>query len=317
MKAGEEMIWRRKRIGLALGGGGARGLAHIGVFRAFETESIPIDFIAGTSIGALVGACFAAGMKSRELEEVLNRFLESPTFQDSALKSIKEMQASKRLSLTQKIQAFFKNRIMLAQAMFRPGILHAEDFQAMIDYFVPDIQIEELLIPFVAVATDLISGYPVVLSRGPLRKAVMASCAVPGAVPPVKDDGRLLSDGGIASPVPTLVAREQGAEFVVAVTVDSQIKARDEIGSAMDVYVRAAEIMSFHVEQEKLRQADAVIRPNVGDLHWTDFEQATDLIREGERAVLENLGDVKRALPLWKRWSKSFPKRTALPDVQD
>ncbi len=310
------MIWRRKRIGLALGGGGARGLAHIGVLRAFKTESIPIDYIAGTSIGALVGAAFASGTESRELEEVLNRFLESPTFQDSALKSIKEMQANKRLSLTQKVQAFFKNRIMLAQAMFRPGILHAEDFQAMIDYFVPDIRIEELRIPFVAVATDLISGYPVVLSSGSLRKAVMASCAVPGAVPPVKDNGRLLSDGGIASLVPTLVAREQGAEFVVAVTVDSEIKARDEIGSAMDVYVRAAEIMSFHLEQEKLRQADAVIRPNVGGLHWTDFEQATDLIREGERAALDNMGNVKRAFPLLKRWWKFSAVRPPLPDTQ-
>jgi NTE family protein len=310
------MIWRRKRIGLALGGGGARGLAHIGVLRAFETESIPIDFIAGTSIGALVGAAFAAGIESRELEEVLNRFLESPTFQDSALKSIKEMQANKRLSLTHKIQAFFKNRILLAQAMFRPGILHAEDFQAMIDYFVPDILIEELPIPFVAVATDLISGFPVVLSRGSLREAVMASCAVPGAVPPVKDDGMLLSDGGIASNVPALVARKQGAEFVVAVTVDSEIKARGEIASAMDVYVRAAEIMSFHLEQEELKQADAVIRPNVGCLHWTDFEQATDLIREGERAVLENLGDLKKAFSLPKRWSRAFSKRHALPHVQ-
>jgi len=310
------MIWRRKRIGLALGGGGARGLAHIGILRAFETQSIPIDLIAGTSIGALVGAAFASGMESRELEEVLNRFLESPTFQDSALKSIKEMQANKRLSLTQKIQAFFKNRIILAQAMFRPGILHAEDFQAMIDYFVPDIRIEELGIPFVAMATDLISGYPVVLSRGSLRKAVMASCAVPGAVPPVKDDGKLLADGGIASLVPTLVARERGAEFVVAVTVDSEIRARDEIGSAMDVYVRAAEIMSFHLEQEALKQADAVIRPNVGSLHWTDFEQATDLIREGERAALDNMKNVKRAFPLLKRWSKFSAIRPALPDTQ-
>ena len=261
-------------------------------------------------------ASFAAGTDSRELEEVLNQFLASPTFQDSALKSIKEMQASRRLSLTQKIQAFFKNRIMLAQAMFRPGILHAEDFQAMIDYFVPDIQFEEVRIPFVAVATDLISGYPAVLSSGSLRKAVMASCAVPGAVPPVKDNGRLLSDGGIASLVPTLVARKQGAEFVVAVTVDNEIKARDEIGSAMDVYVRAAEIMSFHLEQEKLRLADVVIRPDVGRLHWTDFEQATDLIRDGEEAALAHLGDVKRAFPFWKRWPNPFARRHGLPAVQ-
>jgi NTE family protein len=305
------MIWKRKRIGIALGGGGARGLAHIGVFRAFEEESIPIDVIAGTSIGALVGAAFANGISSREMGELVDGFLESPTFQDSALKSIKEMQESKHFSLTQKIQAFFKNRIILAQAMFRPGILHAEDFQAMIDYFLPDIEMKELKIPFVAVATDLVSGYPVAISGGSLRKAVMASCAVPGAVPPVADDGRLLSDGGIVSLVPTSVVRQMGAEFVVAVTVGSEIETADEMKTAMDVYVRATNIMSFHLEQGDLKEADAVIRPDVGNLHWTDFLLARDLIREGEKATREHMVDVKKALPFFKRWTSRSPENRA------
>jgi NTE family protein len=296
-----EMIWRRKRIGLALGAGGARGLAHIGVFRAFEDESIPVDLIAGSSIGALVGAAFASGITSHEMDAMVRKFLESPTFQDSALKSIKEVQDSKSFTLTQKIQAFFKNRIILAQAMFRPGVLHADDFQAMIDFFLPDIKVEDLKIPFVAVATDLISGYPVVLSEGSLRKAVMASCAVPGAVPPVREDDRLLSDGGIVSFVPTLIARKRGAEFVVAVTVGSEIHARDEVKSAMDVYVRAADITSFHLEQENLKQADVIIRPKVGNLHWTDFLLAEDLISEGEKAARESMPAVKGALSFFRR----------------
>jgi NTE family protein len=301
------MIWRRKRIGLALGGGGARGLAHIGVFRAFEEESIPIDMIAGSSIGALVGAVFASGITAREMDAMVSDFLESPTFQDSALKSIKEVQESKRLTLTQKIQAFFKNRIILAQAMFRPGVLHEHDFQAMIDFFLPDIKIEDLKIPFVAVATDLISGYPVVLSKGSLRKAVMASCAVPGAVPPVRNGDRLLADGGIVSLVPTLTARRWGAEFVVAVTVGSEIQARDEITSAMDVYVRAADITSFHLAQEDLKQADVIIRPKVGTLHWTDFLLARDLISEGEKAARGSMPAVKRALPFFRRLRPHMP----------
>ena len=298
-----KMIWRRKRIGLALGGGGARGLAHIGVLRAFEEESIPVDVIAGTSIGALVGAAFASGISSIEMGERVDSFLESPTFQDSALKSIKEVQETKHLGLAQKIQAFFKNRIILAQAMFRPGILHAEDFQAMIDYFLPDIEIGDLQIPFVAVATDLVSGYPVPISQGSLRKAVMASCAVPGAVPPVEDDGKLLSDGGIVSLVPTSIVREMGAEFVVAVTVGGEIETDDEMKTAMDVYVRATNIMGFHLEQGDLKEADAVIRPDVGNLHWTDFLLARDLIREGEKATREHMVDVKKALPFFKRWA--------------
>ena len=295
------MIWRRKRIGLALGAGGARGLAHIGVFKTFEDESIPVDLIAGSSIGALVGAAFASGITAHEMEAMVNDFLESPTFQDSALRSIKEVQESKSFTLTQKIQAFFKNRIILAQAMFRPGVLHEHDFQAMIDFFLPDIKIEDLKIPFVAVATDLIGGHSIVLSKGPLRKAVMASCAVPGAVPPVRNGDRLLSDGGIVSFVPSLIARNRGAEFVVAVSVGSEIQARDEITSAMDVYVRAADITSYHLEQENLKQADVIIRPKVGGLHWTDFLLARDLIFEGEKAARERMPAVKRALPFFSR----------------
>lgn len=296
------MIWRRKKIGLALGGGGARGLAHIGVLKVFEEESIPIDCIAGTSIGALVGGAFAAGMRANELEEMTSRFLESSTFKDSALQSIKEMQESKQLTLTQKIQAFLKNRFLLAHAMFRPGLLHSENFQAMIDYFIPELAIEDLQIPFVAVATDLMSGYAVQLLHGSLRKAVMASCAVPGAVPPIEDDGMLLSDGGIVNLVPTGVVREQGAEFVVAVTVGPEIRSHEELRTAMDIYVRATDIMTFHLEQHKLKQADVIIHPNVGALHWTDFLLAKDLIQEGEIAARKSLQEIRKAMPVLKRW---------------
>ncbi|MBW2022915.1 MAG: patatin-like phospholipase family protein, partial [Deltaproteobacteria bacterium] len=275
------MIWRRKKIGLALGGGGARGMAHIGVLRVFEKQGIPIDIIVGTSIGALVGACYACGFDSFDLERRVDDFLNTPDFQNSAFKNIKEIQKSKKLSFTQKIQAFFKNQFILTYAMFRAGILQYEDFQAMVDFFVPDVRIEDCNPPFRAVAADIASGQAVVLSRGPLRKAVMASCAVPAAVPPVDFDGRLLCDGGVVHLVPTTVARDEGAEFVVAVSVNSDIRSSDEFYSAMDIYVRSTEIMCYHLEKCRLEKADVVIHPEVGDLHWTDFTLASDLIEFG------------------------------------
>lgn len=297
------MLRRRKRLGLALGGGGARGLAHIGVIRAFEEESIPVDIVVGTSIGALVGASYASGTGADEMENKINEFLNSPTFQESALKSIKEIEASKRLTLSQKIQSFFKKRLYLAKAMFRAGMLQSEDFQAMIDYFVPDIQIQDTRVPFRAVATDLVSGQPMVISEGSLRKAVMASCAVPGAVAPLEEDSMLLSDGGIVNLVPTTVAREEGAEFVVAVSVNIDIYSEEKFCSALDIYLRAAEIVSFHLERSKLEEADVVIRPRVGDLHWTDFSLAEDLIQEGEKAAREELGIIQKELHFPKRWA--------------
>ncbi|MDY6880184.1 MAG: patatin-like phospholipase family protein [Desulfatiglans sp.] len=297
------MMGKRKRIGLALGGGGARGMAHIGVLKVLDAETIPIDIIAGTSIGALVGAAYSSGLAPSELEEMIESFLDSSTFQNSALKSMKEFQDRKKLSFTQKIQGFFKNQILLFQAMFKPGMLDTEDFQAMIDFFLPDIQIEDTRVPFRAVATDLVSGQALVMSQGSLRRAVMASCAVPGAVPPLNEGGMFLSDGGIINMVPASVVREEGAEFVVAVSVNGDINEGEDFKSVMDIYVRAHEIMSYHLENLKLEEADVSIRPDVGSLHWTDFVLAEDLIEEGERAAKEKLHDLRKALPLAKRWA--------------
>jgi NTE family protein len=291
-------IWKRKRksIGLVLGGGGARGLAHIGVIRALEEESIPIDIVVGTSIGALVGALYATGVGADEMEKMVDEFFKGSTFQKSALKSIKDVQIGKRLTITQKIQAFFRGRLYLAKALFKAGVLKTEAFQAMIDYFVPDIKIQDTQVRFRAVVTDLVSGQPVVMSQGSLRKAVMASCAVPGSVPPLEEDRMLLSDGGIVNLVPTTVARDEGADFVVAVSVNNDIYSEEKLCSALDIYARAAEIESFHLEQSSLEEADVVIRPRVDGLHWTDFSLARDLIQEGERVAREKLDMIRKAL---------------------
>ncbi len=305
------MFWRRKKIGVALGGGGARGMAHIGVLRVLEREEIPIDIITGTSIGALVGACYASGLDSFDLERRVDEFLNTPDFQDSAFKKIREIQKSKKLSFTQKVQAFFKNQFILTYAMFRAGILQYEDFQAMVDFFVPDIKIEQCKVPFRAVAAELASGEAVVLSQGSLRKAVMASCAVPAAVPPVEMDGRLLCDGGIVHLVPTTVARDEGAEFVVAVSVNPNISSSEEFWSAMDIYVRSTEIMCYHLEKCRLEKADVVIHPRVGDLHWTDFTQARDLVEFGVIATEQKIGEIRKGLSITKRLLLKGKARTA------
>ncbi|MFH1573914.1 MAG: patatin-like phospholipase family protein [Acidobacteriota bacterium] len=298
------MLRNRKPIGLVLGGGGARGLSHIGVLRVFEDESIPIDLIVGSSMGALVGGAFAAGLDTYALERRLEEFLESPVFQDSALKSIREIQASRELTLPQKIQAFFKNRLFLAQAMFRPGMLQPEEFQAMVDFFLPDIDVRDTQLRFRAVATDLRSAEPVVFSQGSLRKAVMASCAVPGALPPIRDGERLLADGGVIHMVPTTIAREEGARFVVAVSVTGGFKSAEKLSTAVDIYIRSANIGSFHLEKNLLKQADVVILPRVGNLHWTDFELARDLVVEGERAARAELPAIRKGLPVFRRLSR-------------
>jgi NTE family protein len=185
----------------------------------------------------------------------------------------------------------------------------------MIDFFVPDIQIQDTQITYRAVGTDLVSGQSVVMSEGPLRRAVMVNCAVPGAVPPVEVNGMLLSDGGSINIVPTMVAREEGANFVVAVSVRGDIHSDDEFGSAVNICFRAADIMGFHFKTYMLDKADVVIQPRVGSLHWTEFGLAKDLVREGERAAREKLRLLRKTLPLSRRWALFHPSRKALQKI--
>jgi NTE family protein len=289
------MFWKRKRVGLALGGGGARGLAHIGVLRVLEKEGIPIDLIAGTSIGALVGGAYASGSSSDELQKKAEEYLNSHEFRSSTIRAFEAAHAKGEVGLAQKIETYLRNHFYLIQAMFRPGILSNEDFQATIDYFIPDIEIEETRIPFRAVATDLVSGEEITFSEGSLRQAVMASCAVPGAITPLKEGERLLSDGGIICRVPCSVARQEGADIVIAVVVDRGIGS-EELRNVVDVYLRVSEIMGERLKQYELADADVVILPEVGESHWSSFSQAMNLVDEGEKAAREKLDDIRRLI---------------------
>jgi NTE family protein len=293
---------RGKCIGLALGGGGARGLAHIGVLKVFEEEMIPIDILAGTSIGALVGGAYAAGMKPADMENKVDEYFRSPEFHSSALKAFELARARADAGLTQKIQGFLKDHLYMLQAIFKPGILAGEDFKATIDFFIPDIQIEEARLIFRAVATDLVSGEQIVFSRGSLRQAVMASCAVPGAIEPIRDGERVFSNGGILCLVPISVAREEGAEIVIAVAVDREICTIETFRNVFGVFHRAGEIMANRLKSYELKNADIVIYPKTADLHWSDFSQARGLIEEGERVTRENLQRIRDAPSAIKKW---------------
>ena len=290
------------QIGLVLGGGGARGLAHIGVLKVMDEASIPIGILVGSSIGALIGGAYAGGTSPQEMEKKFAQYLESEAFQTSALKAIEKVRTDEILGFGKKIQGYLKDRFLLIQAMLKPGILSGEEFQTTINFFVPDILIEEMVIPFRAVATDLVSGEQITFSTGSLRQAVRASCSVPGAVEPFQHGDMKLSDGGIISLIPITVARKEGADIVIAVSVDQDICTENEFRSAVSVYTRAADIMSQQLKDIELSEADIVIQPEVGNLHWSEFSQAYHLIRIGEEAAREKLTDIHQVVPGKKKW---------------
>ncbi|MBN2567952.1 MAG: patatin-like phospholipase family protein [Deltaproteobacteria bacterium] len=290
------MKHKKKPVALTLGGGGARGFAHIGVLKVLEEESIPVDIITGTSVGALIGGAYAGGTEPQKLIEIVDEYLSSDEFQSSAMRAISEAQSKEDIGITRKVQQYLKNRFYLVQMMFKPGIVSIENFEVMINHFIPDINIEDTSIPFRPVATDLMSGEEIVFSEGSLRQAVIASCAVPGAIEPMKSGERILSDGGIVSSVPIHAAREAGAHIVIAVTVAQDIIFREDFQTALSVYSRAADIMSYHLMNHALKEADIVIRPRVGSLDWSDYLHAKDLIYEGERATRDSIESIKKVL---------------------
>ena len=290
-----------KKVGLVLGGGGVRGFSHIGVLKVLEEEGIDIDLIVGTSAGALIGGAYASGQAPDEIESKIDAYLQSPEFDDSRMKSIGLSFTQEEKNILKKAQQFIMNRVLFVQAFFKPSILPSHDFLSLMNYFLPDLDIKETRIPLHVVSTDLISGKKIVFSEGSLRKVVLASCAVPGAVEPVRYGDWLLADGGITSLVPVHAAREAGADVVIAVTVDRDLQTNLRIETAKDVVFRAGEITPSVLEAAELADADVIIRPQVGNLHWMDFKRAVDLVKAGESAARDSLKSIHASLPIYRR----------------
>jgi NTE family protein len=295
------MKWTGKKIGIALGGGGVRGFSHIGVLKVLEEEGIGLDLIVGTSAGALIGGAYASGQSPDEIQAKIDAYLQSPEFDDSKIKSIGLTFTAEENGFFKKARTFVMNRLIFVQAFFKPSILPSHDFQSLINFFLPDMDIHDTRIPFRVVSTDLITGKKIVFSEGSLRKIVLASCAVPGAVAPVRYGEWLLADGGITSLVPVHAAREAGADMVIAVIVDRDLQTDVSIETAKDVVFRAGEITANALEESELADADVVIRPQVGSLHWMDFKRAIDLVKAGEDAARDALQQINAKLPFYKR----------------
>jgi len=298
-------IFRDKKIGLALGGGGVRGLAHIGVLKVLEQEGIKIDLIAGSSAGALIGGAYASGDSPQMIKDKIEAYLCSPQFKSSMIKSFGyTIIDQKPGTLLKRIRYLLRNRYYLIKALFKSAILPTEDVESMVNYIIPDIDIRQTRIPLRVVTTDLKTGEKVVFSSGPLRQAVLASCAFPGAIQPIKQGEWILADGGIASMVPVHVATESGADLVIGVTVDRDTSDSNGFDTVQDIVYRAGAIAATKLKEIELTDADVIIKPKIGDIHWMDFVNITDLTCLGEEATREVLDEIYRVLPFARKISR-------------
>jgi NTE family protein len=250
------------KIALALGGGAARGFAHIGVIKALEAQGIVPDMVVGTSAGSVVGALYASGMSGFDLQKV-------------ALEMEEEMVADWTLP----------NR----------GVLKGEALQDFINQRVKNLTIQKMPKPLGVVATDLQSGEAVLFRYGNTGMAVRASSAVPGMFQPVEISGRDYVDGGLTSPVPAKSARAMGADFVIAVDI-SNVSRRDRLVGTLDVLLQTFTIMGHAISLHELEDADVVIRPKTTAVSSTDFGGRHLAILEGEKAAAAIMPELKARL---------------------
>jgi NTE family protein len=274
-----ELITTKAKIGLALGSGAAKGMAHIGVIKALREANIPIDFIAGTSMGALVGACYAV---------------------DGELAVLEEMALTSNLrKLTRLLDPKF--------TFIRVGLLHGSRVENFLKPLIGDIDFERCKIPFSAVATEIKTGTEVVLNEGSLLKAVRASISIPVVFVPVNYNGVYLVDGGITNPVPANIARSMGASFTIAVNVlnDPQrlrhlgltgSKKSNKAPSLMNSLIQSMYIMEYEIIRASILKADILIEPDVSGIEPYEFNRGSDAIDAGYKATQSIIPEIEKLL---------------------
>jgi NTE family protein len=263
---GERPNSERLRVGLALAGGFARGIAHVGVLRALINAGIPIDCVAGTSVGALIGACYCAGVPLDDMQRIAS----GTTFADFG--------------------------------RWTPSWLGLATNKRMEDYFTRFTHVktfEELKTPFAIAATDINAGISVYYTRGPLLPPLRGSCSYPGLFVPIQFEGRTLVDGFLTSPVPVEGALLLGADVVIAVYLEAGNL--EDPRTAADVISRSFNIIQRHGELAWRQQADVIIEPDVKPFVWDDFTRTNELVAVGEAAVQAALPEIKALLSPEKR----------------
>ena len=310
----------RPRIGLVLGGGGAKGGAHIGVLKVLEKYRIPVDAIAGTSMGAIIGALYATGRSADEIERITRSIDWVTIFDDQTERrriNFRRKQDDQDF-LTDFKLSFQNGKLVLPEGLIQGQKLFLE-FSEHLASARTVASFDELPIPYRAVAADLETGRPVIMKEGDLATAVFASMAVPGVIPPVERDGLLLVDGGIANNLPIDVARSLGVDIVIVVDIGTRLKSREEIGSFVDVLHQMILMLGARNTERQLlslTERDILIQPGLGDITTGSFDRVLSAIDPGLEAA-EAVSDRLAALGLSeKMWRRHVAARDARkPDM--
>ncbi len=270
-------------FGVALGGGGVRGLANIGFLKALEKDGLRPSVVAGTSMGAVVGVIYAQTLSALQTEKILKEFLESSTFRDHA----DTLKGSGNDTFWQRISDRARKGYYYYRVFLHRSVINPEAFLLGMDELIPDISFEDLPMSFGCNALNICQGTENVMLSGPLRQAIKATCAVPGILPPVVIDGENHVDGGWAEAVPVSVARKLGGRYVVGVDVSQRIEpceSADDLQNTIDIITRADEISRRILNRQRAEMADLLVAPQVRNAVWYDFDHIDDYIEAGFEA---------------------------------
>jgi NTE family protein len=257
----------RKKVGLALGSGAARGLAHIGVLQVLEREGIPVDMITGTSIGAIIGALYAQGKKADEILEIARDF------------------GTHRLSYLVDI------------SLPRTGLIKGKKLDDKLAQLYAGMKFKDLKLPFKCMATDIDAGKVVIMDKGLVWTAVRASISLPVILAVTNRENKYLVDGGLVDPVPVDVVRSMGADIVIAVNVmpETKIKSDSEPG-IFEVIMQTIYIVSSYVAKDSLKGADIVVEPDVARFKLSDFHKVDECVSAGEEAADNAVSHIRKLL---------------------
>lgn len=294
----DEQHSSRPEIGLVLSGGGARGAAHIGVLKVLQELRIPIDYIVGTSMGSIIGGLYASGMSIEEIEDALQTIDWNEAFQDKLDRKDRSFRRKRDDDFyLMKMKPGFRDGGLI----FPSGVVQGQKIDLILKSLTLPVahvaDFDEFSIPYRAVASDIVTGEAVALGEGDLALAMRASMSVPGALSPVEIEGQLLVDGGVANNLPVDVARQLGADIVIAVDISTPLKARADISSMFSITGQLTGLLTRRNTEARINSLaddDILIVPDLGEISTAEFDRVTEAIPTGAKAANEKQAELHK-----------------------
>ena len=283
------------KVGLVLSGGGAKGLAHIGVLKTIDSLGIRIDHVAGTSMGAIVGSLYASGYTGKQLDSIFKALNFEDVINDNiprAARTFYEKEKAERYAVSIPFNDF---KFSLPTAISKGQNVY--NLLAKLTLHVNEIEsFDELPIPFFCIATDVETGQSIILNNGVLAQAVRASGALPSLFQPVYLDGKMLIDGGVTNNYPINILKTKGMDVIIGVDVQDDLLKRNELQSAIDILLQINNYRTIRDMQEKTELTDIYIRPDIKDFNVVSFDEGSEIIKNGEIAALNKLNELNKLL---------------------